>query len=405
MTTTQSPLASRSRGGFTLVELLVVIAIIGILIGLLLPAVQAAREAARRMQCTNNLKQMGLALHNFADAHNRIPNQYADDAWLSYLPADQKAAAQTNTSATWPYRLQRYTAQGLLLPFIEQNALYSEITGNLDKAKSTGDVNYTMSPTNGSTVPTGLTRNPLTTGIDSFLCPSDGVASGSKGQANHIARISYVCNLGDCAMANWSGRGNRNHRGLFVNGASGYGGKTSLATITDGTSNTMAFSETCVATSDSEASRVKSGVAYLTSVQTQAPVNCLALRGENGMLKSTSKGAGYRVKGRRWMDARGPISNFTAVLPPNSPSCSSTINDDGNVDPTRYAIMSASSNHSGGVNVVMADGSVRFVSDTIDCGNTGALINGAAEYTWSGKSGRGVWGAMATPKGGETVSM
>ncbi|MBQ1277076.1 MAG: DUF1559 domain-containing protein, partial [Thermoguttaceae bacterium] len=186
---------SKSRRGFTLVELLVVIAIIGILIGLLLPAGQAAREAARRMQCTNNLKQMGLAVQNFADAHNRIPNQYCDEIWMSFVPAGT-ANPLTNTASICS-RPQRYTAQGLLLPYIEQNALYSTIVGSCEKAKSTGDANYMPSPTDGSAVPTGLSMNPLCNAVDAFLCPSDGNATHPSTDDHNTGRINYMTSRGD----------------------------------------------------------------------------------------------------------------------------------------------------------------------------------------------------------------
>ena len=382
---------SKSYRGFTLVELLVVIAIIGILIGLLLPAVQAAREAARRMQCTNNLKQLGLAVQNFEDANGRIPNQYQDPYWTS--------GSYASSDSTIQGRLNRISCQTMLLPYIEQGALYNIITGCFSQAASTGDSSYAISPTDSGTIPTGQSQNPYAVAIDAFLCPSDANAQASKSlsssNASHLGRCSYGCNMGDMITHNTLDS-QKKRRGVFVNGA--LAGKTSLATCKDGTSNTMAFAEIGVsdvlADSDSD-SDITTGIGYVSGVISKAPAVCLALRGSDGLFVDGT--TTYAQKGRRWCNASYASTNFQAVLAPNSPSCSSSTSDLG----ARPMMISASSSHNGGVNVVMMDGSVRFVSDTIDAGDANTVNTDG----YSGKSLRGVWGAMATPRGKETVSL
>ncbi|MBR4975981.1 MAG: DUF1559 domain-containing protein, partial [Thermoguttaceae bacterium] len=139
------------RQGFTLVELLVVIAIIGILIGLLLPAVQAAREAARRMQCTNQLKQLGLAAQNFHDVNNHLPNRSAQYILRTY-----------NRSGN---SFERFSYMTTMLPYIEQTAAYQQFISDLDKGS--------MSPWTTNDPHNTGNRRVWMNNIDAFLCPSD----------------------------------------------------------------------------------------------------------------------------------------------------------------------------------------------------------------------------------------
>ena len=383
----------RNQQGFTLVELLVVIAIIGILIGLLLPAVQAAREAARRMQCTNNMKQMGLAVANFESANKRIPNSYRDSHWTGMNGADNIADIRD--------RLRMTSVHTLLLPYIEQSAIYEQISSGYTSAISNGDINYAAHPESGSTVPTGLSVNPFTADIATFICPSDDNAANSSTLANHIGRTNYMCNMGDAGTYNDSD-GQKTRRGVFVNGH--LAGKTTLGTIKDGTSNTIAFGETLISDviADSEADPdVKTGIAYLSACANVVPAGCLALRGSDGLFTVADT---FAQKGRRWGSAYCGNTNFVAVLPPNGPSCSSR----GANGPSKHMLITASSSHSGGVNVCMMDGSVRFVSDTIDTGDLNNFMSGNSgvrDDMYKGQSKHGVWGAMATPKGKETVTL
>ncbi|MBQ9873430.1 MAG: DUF1559 domain-containing protein [Thermoguttaceae bacterium] len=374
--------------GFTLVELLVVIAIIGILIGLLLPAVQAAREAARRAQCTNNMKQLGLALANFESANKRLPNQYRDEFWMGY-----------DTGAVYS-RLTRLSVQSLLLPYLEQQPLMDKITSYAQAYKDSGAA--MPSPTDINN--TDVAENPYKTAVPAFICPSDGNAASLQTMADYFGPCNYGCNWGDACTANGSTddsaiKGQKNRRGVFVNGYQA--GRTTLSHITDGTSNTMAFGEINVSdVLGDNGNDYKTGICYVTTMHSQAPSVCLAMRGQNGMFVDTSKGP-YAKKGKGWQLSCCGWTNFVACLPPNSPSCAGTDAQGENT----WGLISASSNHSGGVNVCMIDGSVRFVSETIDTGDLNTIMGTAGQDQLHKGPSRGVWGAMATPRGKETYSM
>jgi len=350
--------AHRKMRGFTLIELLVVIAIIAILIALLLPAVQQAREAARRTQCKNNLKQLALAMHNYHDVYDQFP-----------------CAGATTEDVGGRYNQAWLTWSGLamLLPYIEQSNVYNQI--NFD---------YRWDNNNGGTVNNTMAR----TRIAAFVCPSDPGAEASY--TANMSPTSYGFSAGPAS--NWSMRAN--NPGIFTlfNAAK-------FRDIKDGTSNTIAGAEMqiglntgqWVANGNARESwyRVVTGQRLEKANNTNgrhwyanaADISQINLYYQN-CLAMYDSGQGWDgasdEQGRFWAAGRvywGPW-HTTLVGPNAGPSC----DNDGSV--TDMSVKEPSSYHSGGVQVMLCDGSARFVSEDID---------------------QAVWISVGSRRGGETL--
>jgi len=375
------------------------------LIALLLPAVQAAREAARRMQCANHIKQWTLALHTFHDANNRLPASGRDPVWMAYRRADQPG---TNV----PFS-ERLSFKTLLLPYVEQGAKHAELVAGCEWATqqnpmpTAGDERFVgyaamWDPTYKLGPPWvhGKQHNLYSEPFSILACPSDTRARVPAGQ---LVPSSYVGSIGDYPIGwDWP-ESDRGQRGIMRRGNA-----IADLSMADGTSNTMCISETVIGDGTSNDRSIKGSVVMITEdLRYNPPSVCAAIRGERGMIRSTAtphNNSEY-YKGRRWGDMNHAQNFYNASLPPNSPSCHNV-----------SFIISASSHHSGGVNVGMCDGSGRFVTDAIDAGETTRLLgerfvanplpdsNVGRSYT-SGPTTFGIWGAMATPAGGESVSM
>ena len=404
------------RGGnlraFTLVELLVVIAIIGILIALLLPAVQAAREAARRMQCSNNLKQMSLALHTFHDAHKRLPGFAWDPLWTTGF----STGADNDVPGRRLDGTDVYSVHVSLLPFMEQTALHSVISSQLslglanvatgngrDWVPEPGVRNWDNSTLLKDSSGNRTVKNPFTTRMTPFVCPSD--TQNGRGGDNEVKPTNYAVSLGDAVPAwDWNMRGSfRSYR---------HRGKTGLNSMSDGTSNTIVFSEMTIGRGGSDMN-LKSGIInggsafrdpYGQGSTFVTPLDCASHRGD-GVLKLAGNITAESFsgnKGHRWGDSRLPYTSFATYVAPNSVSCRT--NDE------QWAGMAASSYHTGGVNVGLGDGSVSFASDSINTGNQALILGRDKAYTggphdYTGPSTYGVWGALGSAAGGDQGSL
>jgi prepilin-type N-terminal cleavage/methylation domain-containing protein len=329
-------MAQPRRAGFTLVELLVVVAIIGVLVGLLLPAVQSAREAARRMSCGNNLRQMGLALQNFESSNKVFPSS------LRPTPPDS-----SGLFGGWSVHAQ-------LLAYLEQGNVYQNI--NFDQ-------------------PYSAQSSISAVRVKSFICPAEIRSTPKFNTVGDVVHIppNYAANQGPWFIFNPVTR--EGSRGAFRHYQ-----PLRPAEFTDGLSQTLGFAECKAHTSYFR----NSSVTNPTQPMPNSPADICSLGGE------------FKQDGAHgeWVDGKAHETAFTTLFPPNtSLPCQNTptqvvdwISQSEGRSATipTFAAMMARSYHPGGVEVVMMDASVQFISNSID---------------------RALWQGLSTRDSGETVTL
>ena len=365
-----------SKKGFTLVELLVVIAIIGILIGLLLPAVQAAREAARRMECTNKMKQIGLALHNYHDAYGTFPAAHA--AFIS-----KNATGEINGGHHWG-------TMTTLLPFMELNAAYDFISGYVCKSHDSYDY-FTLQPHWGF-----ISAVPFAKNIPAFNCPSDAnVSMLNISSCSNNARTNFFFSRGDCAYnitaitrvgdeVTDAGRLFASNRGAFV-----FGFWKSTAEIIDGTSNTVAVSEGTTANDklakggSSKGFIAKGGASPDNSAMGACNPSTLLDPSDSHKFADTVD-VNY-TRGEMCFDAYITCQGFNTIFPPNYPYCMSS-QTWSQTNRNGFGLFPPQSYHNGGANVCFFDGNVKFIPDTINCGNLSSGQWKSGTYRDNGES-------------------
>jgi prepilin-type N-terminal cleavage/methylation domain-containing protein len=381
---------SRSRPhhrGFTLVELLVVIAIIGILVGLLLPAVQAAREAARRMQCSNNLKQMGLATFNYESAHKKFPpgRLLADYSVNGVTQANYTSYnAVTGAAGQWTGFRSVHT---FILPYMEQSNIYELI--------DFGAPTSVRMTTSG--VPTNRNYQAYANAAALYICPSDPKTGRVISENNYRYNFGGSTHYGGALSSAANNNNNATLGALSVrgNGAFTIGDALKVASVTDGLSNTVFFSERNKGSGNNLSTTLPDRrFDVITSPnRTQTLISpdqifndCLGYVAAPSSFHFNSAG--------RWLDG-SDFSNgwpfgfysstmYNHVAPPNWSGfdCGqwSAIAD----APGEHAIIAARSSHTGGVNCAKGDGSVTFASSNIDTA---------------------IWRALGTRDGGEVANL
>ncbi len=351
------------RNGFTLVELLVVIAIIGILVGLLLPAVQAAREAARRMQCSNNLKQLGLAAHNFESA-------------MKYFPPREHSIVLPNASGVPTTYSSGATPQALMLAYLEQANKANQFDHNYN-------VNSDAAIAPGIPAKVGANAAARAYDVPTYLCPSDPSSAVYQFAPDPAAgRQNYMVCLGGANL-----RGGTLIDGIFAkpNAAAGQQLKgPKIAEITDGTSNTAMFAEVLRGGLVFNATNQYDNTTMFNSTTAFAGNDLLDGRAIPQCLPNgnSTTSSWLRYTGHQYYRNLPINFVYSHTLPPNwNKKVQALATQRYNCGTTAFIQqhIAASSAHTGGVNACYGDGSVRFVSESVDFAAwqaTGSRANG-----------------------------
>ncbi|MEM9366822.1 MAG: DUF1559 domain-containing protein [Planctomycetota bacterium] len=415
------------RKGFTLVELLVVIAIIGVLVGLLLPAVQAAREAARRMSCSNNFKQLGLAMHNYHAAYNQLPKQGSGTNQYPGAPA----AWQSGPNAAGARGLNRLDLSALvaLTPFMEQQAIWEQVSnpyqvpigdpgaGRVFSAMGPGPHRNIAEINNGN----GGSYRPWETTIPTFRCPSDpGEGLPSAGRTNYAvctgdsidmsanARLDNAARESN-ARAQWSRAG---ARGFYV-----FREDMRFRDCLDGLANTIAMGEIVTDLGDRDVRTAPPNTRRTTDLAVLGgATSCSTLvdpsRPQFWAPGTNLQNGNQQRRGFKWAFGRPLYTQVQTIRPPNSELClgfnSTTAAGAGNHE--TGMLVSVSSRHQGGAHVLMGDGAVKFITDSIESGNQQSPMvkmnrqGHQGTYLPAGsQSPFGLWGSLGTRASREVI--
>jgi prepilin-type N-terminal cleavage/methylation domain-containing protein/prepilin-type processing-associated H-X9-DG protein len=402
------------RPAFTLVELLVVIAIIGVMVGLLLPAVQAAREAARRMSCSNNFKQIGLALHNYHASYNQLPT----------LGGGTNGPGGNSVIAGTAHNL---TTQSILVgatPFMEQQALWEQISNPL-RDPITGATWQSMGGNTGMVISQHAVSRyePWLTEMPGLRCPSDpGFGLPAVGRTNYAACTGDSVYLNCWGFARDNGvtnnpstaptyidRANASCRGVFMPRK-----KSAFRDILDGLANTICMGEIPTDLGDADI-RTEPRAQSAVGTPTESGQGISSAGGALGCrpfvnpLRPQFWGSGASIstsahrRGFSWACFRPLYGQINTILPPNRELC---IDSASGTQHNFAMIAPPGSRHQGGCHVLMADGAVKFITDSIEAGNQNSpqvALGVAGSLPAGSPSPFGLWGSLGTRSAKEVI--